>query len=186
MRKLIHARADMPDNPTGQAGQTSSAGQTAAGTAAEASQTVSDAGRALAEQFAKRIAEMQSLVIPDVDALTTGHRRNMEALSAAYRATLEGAQAVARRNAEIMQQAMAEMQEAVKAVASAQAPEEKAAKQLELLKAAYQHSVANMKELTELIQKANAEALGLLSRRFSEGMDEVKELMERFGSKPGS
>src|SRR4029453_9333575 len=109
----------------------------------------------LAEQFSKRIAEMQSLVIPDVDALTTAHRRNMEALSAAYRATLEGAQAVARRNAEIMQQAMAEMQEAVKAVASAQAPEEKAAKQLELLKAAYQRSVANMKELTELIQKAN-------------------------------
>jgi phasin family protein len=80
---------------------------------------------------------------------------------------------------------MADMEEAVKSVASAQAPEEKAAKQVELLKAAYQHAVANMKEMSELIQKANAEALGLLSRRFSEGMDEVKSLMERFGSKPG-
>jgi phasin family protein len=96
------------------------------------------------------------------------------------------AQAVTRRNGEIMRQAMAEMEEAVKAAASAQAPEDKAAKQVELLKAAYQHAVANMKELSELIQKANAEALGLLSRRFSEGMDEVKSLMDRFGSKPGS
>ena len=176
----------MSDQPKGQAGETASAGQTAAGTAAEARQTVTDAGRALAEQFTQRIAEMQSLVIPDVDALTTAHRRNMEALSAAYRAALEGAQAVARRNGEIVRQAMAEMEEAVKTVVSAQAPEEKAAKQLELLKSAYQHAVANMKEMSELIQKANAEALGLLNRRFSEGMDEVKSLMHRFGSKPGS
>src|SRR5689334_20196289 len=88
----------MSDQPKGQAGETASAGQTAAGTAAEARQTVTDAGRALAEQFTQRIAEMQSLVIPDVDALTTAHRRNMEALSAAYRAALEGTQAVARRN----------------------------------------------------------------------------------------
>ena len=75
----------------------------------------------------------------------------MEALSAAYRAALEGAQAVSRRNGEIIRQAMADMEEAVKSVASAQAPEEKAAKQVELLKAAYQHAVANMKEMSELI-----------------------------------
>jgi hypothetical protein len=40
--------------------------------------------------------------------------------------------------------------------------------------------------MSELIQKASAEAVGLLNTRFSEGMDEVKALMERFGSKPGS
>ena len=36
-----------------------------------------------------------------------------------------------------------------------------------------------MKELSELIQKANADALGLLNRRFSEGMEEVKSLMQK-------
>jgi len=176
----------MSDQPKGQPGQTTSTGQTTVQTGAEAAKGVTGAGLSVAEQFSKRIAEMQLLTMPDIDAMTTAHRRNMEALSAAYRAAIEGAQAVARRNGEIMRQAMAEMEEAVKAVASTQAPEEKAAKQVELLKAAYQHAVANMKELSELIQKANAEALGFLSRRFSEGMDEVKVLMERFGSKPGS
>ena len=176
----------MSDQAKGQAGQMASAGQMGAGAVAETAGRMMDAGRSLAEDFTKRIAEMQSLVIPDVDTLTTAHSRNMEALSAAYRVALEGAQAVARRNGEIMRQSLAEMEEAVKAVASAQAPEEKAAKQVELLKAAYQHAVANMNELSELIQKSNAEALGLLNRRFSEGMDEVKALMERFGSKPGS
>ena len=176
----------MSDQPKGQPGQTGSAGQSAVETAAEATERVTNAGLSLAEQFSKRIAEMQLFAMPDMDAVTTAHRRNMEALSAAYRAALEGAQAVSRRNGEIIRQAMADMEEAVKSVASAQAPDEKAAKQVELLKAAYQHAVANMKEMSELIQKANAEALGVLSRRFSEGMDEVKSLMERFGSKPGS
>src|SRR5689334_24786580 len=176
----------MSDQPKGQTGQMASAGQTAAGTGAETAGRLTDTGLSLAEQFSKRIAEMQLLTMPDMDAVTTAHRRNMEALSAAYRAALEGAQVVAQRNGEIVRQAMAEMEEAVKTVVSAQAPEEKAAKQLELLKSAYPHAVANMKEMSELIQKANAEALGLLNRRFSEGMDEVKSLMHRFGSKPGS
>jgi len=175
----------MSDQPKEQAGATT-AGQITGEKAAKAGENLTKAGLSVAEHFTKGIAEMQFLVMPDTEAVTTAHRRNMEALSAAYRVSLEGAQAVARRNGEIMQQAMAEMEEAVKAVASAQAPEEKAAKQVELMKAAYQHSVANIKELSELIQKANAEALGLLNRRFSEGMDEVRALMERFGSKPGS
>ena len=44
---------------------------------------------------------------------------------------------------------------------------------------AYQHAVAHMKELSDLIQQSNAEALGLLNRRFAEAMDEVKALAEK-------
>ena len=52
---------------------------------------------------------------------------------------------------------------------------------MEFLKVAYQRAVANMQELGELIQKANFEALGVLNRRFSEGLDELRTLMERSG-----
>ena len=69
----------------------------------------------VADQFTKRIAEMQLLALPDMDTLTTAHRRNLEALAAAYRASLEGAQELARRNSEIVRQAMDEMTEAVRA-----------------------------------------------------------------------
>jgi phasin family protein len=140
----------------------------------------------MADQFTQQIAQVEFLALPDMDTLTTAHRRNLEALSAAYRAALEGAQEVARRNTEIVRQAMAEIADAVRAVASAETPQDKAAKQLELLKSAYQHAVTNMRELSELIQKSNAEAVGILTRRFSEGMDEVKVLVERFGSKAAS
>jgi 1-deoxy-D-xylulose 5-phosphate reductoisomerase len=75
----------MSDQPKGQPGQTGSAGQSAVETAAEATERVTNAGLSVAEQFSKRIAEMQLFAMPDMDAVTTAHRRNMEALSAAYR-----------------------------------------------------------------------------------------------------
>ena len=77
---------------------------------------------------------------------------------------------------EMMQGSMAELTEAMKALASTDTPQAKAARQAELLKQAYQHAVAHMKELSDLIQQSNAEALALLNSRFVEAMDEVKVL----------
>lgn len=128
--------------------------------------------------FTRLFAEMK---LPDMQALIDAQRRNMETLSAANRVALEGAQAVARRHMEIMQQTMAELSEAMQALASADAPQARAAKQTEMLKRAYERAVANMKELSELIQRSNGEALQLLNSRFSEAMDEVRKLMEQAG-----
>ena len=65
----------MSDQPKGQPGQTGSAGQSAAETAAEATERVTNTGLSVAEQFSKRIAEMQLFAMPDMDAVTTAHRR---------------------------------------------------------------------------------------------------------------
>ena len=92
---------------------------------------------------------------------------------------MEGAQTVAKRHMEIMQQTLAELGETVQALATAEAPQAKAAKQAELLKRAYQRAVANTSELSELIQRANREALDQLSKRFTEAMDEVKRRLEQ-------
>jgi phasin family protein len=126
--------------------------------------------------FSKLFAEMKFPALPDMEAFVAASRRNMETLTAANRVALEGAQAVARRHMEIMQQNMSEMTEAMRAMATVEAPQAKAAKQAELLKAAYERAVANMKELGDLIQQSNAEAVKLLNTRFTEAMDEIKLL----------
>jgi phasin family protein len=128
--------------------------------------------------FTKIFAEMKMPALPNMDAFVAANRKNMETLSAANRIALEGAQAVARRHMEIMQQSMTEMTEAMKALSSLEAPQAKAAKQAEMLKSAYEHAVANMKELSDLIQHANGEALSLINKRFAEAMDEVKALTQ--------
>ena len=50
-----------------------------------------------------------------------------------------------------------------------------------MLKAAYERAVSNMREVADLIQKSNTEALGLLNHRFTEAMDEVKAMAAKKG-----
>jgi phasin family protein len=136
-----------------------------------------------AEDFSRMFADMKMPAMPDMETVLTAHRRNMETLSAANRIALEGAQAVAKRHMEIMQQTMAELSETMRALAApSEAPQAKAAKQAELLKRAYERAVANTRELGDLIQRSNGEALELLNKRFVEAMDEVKALVEKAGS----
>jgi phasin family protein len=129
--------------------------------------------------FTKLFADMKLPAMPDMEAFVTASRRNIETLTAANRVALEGAQTVARRHMEIIQQSMGELTEAVRALSTTEAPQAKAAKQAELLKQAYERAVANMKELSDLIQNSNAEAVKLLNHRFTEAMDEVKALADK-------
>src|SRR5690348_10955878 len=96
--------------------------------------------------FSRFFAEMKLPALPDMETLLAANRKNLETLSAANRVAMEGAQAVARRHMEIVQGNMAELTEAMQALASTDAPQAKAAKQAELLKQAYQHAVAQMTE----------------------------------------
>ena len=129
--------------------------------------------------FTKVFADLKLPALPDMEAFLAANRRNLETLTAANRVALEGAQAVARRHMEMMQSSMGELTEAMKALASTDAPQAKAARQAELLKQAYQHAVAHLKELSDLIRQSNTEALALLNKRFAEAMDEVKALAEK-------
>jgi phasin family protein len=130
----------------------------------------------------RMFADFRLPAMPDLAALAAAQRRNLEALSAANRIALEGAQAVARRHMEIMQASMAEMTQAMTGLAAPAAdPKEAAARQIEALKAAYEKAVANIRELADLIQKSNAEALALLNKRFAEAMEEVKQMVARQG-----
>lgn len=117
--------------------------------------------------------------MPDLEALAAAQRRNLEAISAANRVALEGAQAVARRHMEILQNSMGEMTQLMQSVSLEADATGKATKQAEMMKASYAKAVTNMKELADLIQKSNGEALGLLNRRFSEAMDEVQGMVKK-------
>jgi phasin family protein len=125
-----------------------------------------------------RLLSEMRLPVMDVEALAAAQRRNLEALSAANRVALEGAQAVARRHMEILQQSMSEMTDAVRGT-SASDPQARAAKQAEMLKSTYERAVTNMKELADLIQKSNSEALTVLNKRFAEAMDEVRGMVAK-------
>src|SRR5260370_35757689 len=86
-----------------------------------------------AEDFSKMFTDMKMPAMPGMDEVMGAYKRNMEVMSAANRIALEGAQAVAKRHMEILQQTMAELTEAMRALTSTDAPQAKAARQAELL-----------------------------------------------------
>ena len=131
------------------------------------------------EEMMRAFTSMKMPGLPDFQAFADAQKRNLEALTTANKLAMEGAQAVGRRNMEIIQQVMAEMTQAMQSLSAADgSPNAKAAHQAEMMKAAYERAVANMQEIAELIQKSNGEAVGVLNRRFAEALEEVKSLVK--------
>jgi phasin family protein len=143
----------------------------------------SEAGKAAMAQFQKLFGDIKMPAMPDMEALIVSNRRNMEVLSAANRVALEGAQTVARRHMEIMQQTMADMTSTMKTLSNGESPQGRAVKQTELLRDSYQRAVSNIKEISDLIQRCNGEAVGMLNARIAEAMDEWKALIEKSATK---
>jgi len=121
---------------------------------------------------------MRDLKLPGVDmqALLATQRKNIEALTAANQKVVQGMQAVAKRQSEILAQAMAEISTAAQQVASAGNPQEMTAKQAELTKQAFEKALANMRELAEMISQANTQAFEVINKRVSESLDELRNL----------
>ena len=59
-------------------------------------------------------------------------------------------------------------------VMAAGSPEEKAAKQTEIVKDAFQRAVGNMRELAELVAKSQTEAMDVVQKRVADSLDELK------------
>jgi phasin family protein len=115
----------------------------------------------------------------DMEAMLAAQRKNIEALTTANRLAVEGMQAVAKRQAEILAQAMTEVSEMTQQFAKAGNPQEMSAKQAELSKEAFEKALANMREMAELINKANAEVFTVINKRVSESIDELKNLLAK-------
>ncbi len=115
----------------------------------------------------------------DFEAIVASQRKNIEAVTSANQLAVEGLQAVLRRQAEIIRQSIEEASALVSDFTAVGAPEEKAAKQAELVKSTFEKALANVKELSELVAKSNAEAADILAKRVSESLDEVKSAIAK-------
>ncbi|WP_448188972.1 phasin family protein [Azospirillum sp. sgz301742] len=121
----------------------------------------------------------------DVDAILATQRKNIEAVTAANQLAIEGLQAVLRRQAEIVRQSLEAAGSAATEVIAAGSPEDKAAKQAELIKATFEKSLSNIRELSEMVAKSNSEAADVLAKRVSESLDEVKSAIAGAKAKAG-
>ena len=127
------------------------------------------------EEFTRKLKDYKLPGI-DFEAIVAGQRNNVEALANASRAAFEGTQAVAKRQAEILQETMNETAKSFATLGQAGSPSEVAAKQAELAKEAFEKAVGNMRELAEMVTKAQQGAIDTMSGRISQSLDELKHM----------
>lgn len=112
----------------------------------------------------------------DVQALLAAQSKNIEALAEANKLAMEGMQAIAKRQLEILTQTMAEASRAASGMTATGDPRDKLVQQTQLAKTAFEQAMTNMRELADMVQKSNREAADIISKRVSAGLEEVKEL----------
>jgi phasin family protein len=119
--------------------------------------------------------------IPGVDwsELMASQQKNLQALAKANQLLIEGAQAVVRREVEILQKALAELAAASKDMMQQGDPQAQAAKRLELAQASFQAAIQNMRELAEVAGRSNREALEVINQRALESFEEIKQALAR-------
>ena len=128
----------------------------------------------------KLMAEFQNLLkqykLPgvDIDALVASQKKNVEAIIAANRIAIEGMQTVAKRQAEVFQEAMREAQQVVSSLTKSSSPQDLAAKQTDLMKTAFEKSVATMREMAEILSKSGQEATKTINARIAATLEEIR------------
>jgi phasin family protein len=115
----------------------------------------------------------------DVEALMASQRRNIEALTQANQLAVEGVQAVARRQIEIARQTIEDVSALMRDLAQPASTEDRIAKNTEYAKQMLEKSITHGREITLLATKAGTEAADVLSKRASEGLDELRELAKQ-------
>ena len=124
-----------------------------------------------------KILEQFKLPGVDMQSILEARRKDMEALAKANQIAYDNIQALARREAEILQQTMAEWQGAMAGMAG-KGPAEMAAKGTELAAQAFGRALTNMRELAEMASNSQSQTYEILNRRFQENLEELRKLMQ--------
>lgn len=146
---------------------------------------VSDWGKVVAGMDVTKASEqllniLAGLKVPgvDMDALVASQRDNLEALGAANRAALEGMKAVGEWQMRILQQTVQELSTCIKGLPSVGSPQQMVAAEADLAKKAFETAVREMRELAEILTRANQLATDAIVKRIPESLDEIKQVLK--------
>src|SRR5512133_306653 len=140
----------------------------------ELAQAIKDPTK-MVDEVAKAIKQV-NLPGVDVDSLVASQKNNLEAVTSANQIAFQGLQAVAKRQAEILQEMMNEASTAVDSLSKAGSPREIVATSTELAHGAFEHALTNMKQLAELVTKASQEVTSTINTRMLASIDEIKAM----------
>ena len=114
----------------------------------------------------------------DVDEFMSTQRKNFDAVSAAGQLAFEGYQTAFKRQIEMATEIAGKGSNGVQDLFTGGTPQDKLAKQADVFKSSIDKSLANLREILEIIGKSNSEAAEVLTKRFGEGLTELKSAVK--------
>jgi len=110
----------------------------------------------------------------DVEAGWAAQARNMEALSQANQAAVEGVHALTRRQIEITREAIEGFSALLRDLSPPASTEDRIAKNTEYAKQMIEKGVGHGREIATIATKVGTDAAQILHRRANEGLDELR------------
>jgi phasin family protein len=110
----------------------------------------------------------------DVEAILAHHRKNLEALEKAARASAAGATSLLSRQREMLQDTLREVADVAQSYRAPGNPQELMAKQTEFARKSFEAALKNAGEVAELARKSGAESIDILRTRIKEAMEEIR------------
>lgn len=128
--------------------------------------------------FTKMMSEMK---LPGVDmtAVTAAQTKNVEAVVAANQRAIEGFQTLAQRQAQILQESMSELTQAMTALTSDPSPDVMARKQMDLAQGAMGKALSDMREIAEIMTESTTETFEVINKRVNESIDEARKALSK-------
>lgn len=166
--------------------QATAAKNTAAkGTTAKSGAGKKETGKADASAAIPKVLDIRKLLeklkLPgvDVEALLESHRKDVETLIAANEKAYLGLQALTRRQAEILAEAMQDLQEGTKELLATKGVPDRAGRTASRTKQAFGQALSNMREVAEMAAKSHEEVIAILNKRVHEGLDGLRDQLNR-------
>jgi phasin family protein len=112
----------------------------------------------------------------DVGKIVEAQRKDIEALTQANQAAYDGMQELAKRQMEMLQEAVTEWQATMTQATNRESSN--AAQRAELAEKTFGKAFANMRELAELAVKAQTQAWEVIQKRFQENLADLSNLLQ--------
>lgn len=121
----------------------------------------------------------RDLKVPNVEAILSHHRKNLEALEKSAKASAAGASSLLSRQREMLQDALREISDMAQSYRTPGNPQELMTKQAEFARKSFETALKNAGEVAELAKKSGTESVEILRDRIKEAMEEIRSGYEK-------
>ncbi|MDI1343398.1 MAG: TIGR01841 family phasin [Pseudolabrys sp.] len=139
---------------------------------------MADAAQNFTDMF-KKFGEQLKVPSFDMTKIMEHQQKNLEAMTKSWQAVAGGASEIAQKQRAIFEAAMKDMAEMAQAYKPGGSPQDAMAKQAEFAKKAMEATIANTRDIAELVQKSSTEAFKIVQDRMKESYEEIRATVEK-------